>query len=331
MRRITSSACAHIASSRPGLSALFTFQAAASWTGAAGKGAQLHESHSNRASRAASVSRGVKPRRRAHSSAPNSFTSGRTSTASLPSRIATAAPSALTHTSGAGGRGAHKIASANGKPAQRSGPRHRQTKSRPKKLTGSTQSGALGTTTWAIGAAAAQAATWLIIPIAQPATASGHLPSPKGVSAAPSARPGIIRNEEIGAAARLANKPQVETRLKCWMANGPVASPATKLTAMLAAVQLTAPCAQRIGQGTSISFTGRGQISASATRAAVAANDIWKPGSVTASGCSSNTAIAARASACRLIAWRSASTAAKATDAVIAARSAGGGAPDNTR
>jgi hypothetical protein len=40
---------------------------------------------------------------------------------------------------------------------------------------------------------------------------------------------------------------------------------------------------------------------------------------------------AATASVRRLIAWRSKRMAAKATDAVIAARSAGGGAPDTTR
>ena len=123
----------------------------------------------------------------------------------------------------------------------------------------------------------------------------------------------------------------METRLKCWIAKGPVARPATKLTAMLASVQPDAACTARIGQGTEISFTGRGQISASATRAAVAANDIWKPGSVTASGWISSTAIAASASAWRLIAWRSASTARKATEAVIAALSAGGGDPESTR
>ena len=174
-------------------------------------------------------------------------------------------------------------------------------------------------------------ATRFIISMEAPATSSGAWPRPRGVSAAPRANPGIIRKEDIGATTRLEISPQVATLLKCWMANGPVASPATKLTAMLASVQVTAACARRIGQGTSISRTGRGQASARATRAAVAAKDIWNPGSVTASGCNSRTAMAARARACRLIAWRSTRIAQKATPAVIAARSAGGGAPESTR
>lgn len=110
-----------------------------------------------------------------------------------------------------------------------------------------------------------------------------------------------------------------------------MARPATKLTARLARVQVAIACGQRIHQGAEISRTGAGQASARATSAAVAANDIWKPGSVTASGCSRSTPIAASARACRLIACRSARIAANATAAVIAARSAGGGAPDSTR
>ena len=63
----------------------------------------------------------------------------------------------------------------------------------------------------------------------------------------------------------------------------------------------------------------------------MAANDIWKPGVTIASGCSISTIMAATASPCMLIADRSSRMAAKAIDAVIAARSAGAGAPDRTR
>ena len=52
----------------------------------------------------------------------------------------------------------------------------------------------------------------------------------------PTARAGIITNEEIGAVNRLAISPQVATRLKCCMAKGPVASPATRLAPRLAAI-----------------------------------------------------------------------------------------------
>ena len=64
---------------------------------------------------------------------------------------------------------------------------------------------------------------------------------------------------------------------------------------------------------------------------AVAANDIWNPGWVTASGCSSRTVTAASARACKLIARRSTRIAANAMQAVTADRSAGGGAPESTR
>jgi hypothetical protein len=83
--------------------------------------------------------------------------------------------------------------------------------------------------------------------------------------------------------------------------------------------------------GREISRTGLGQASARATSAVVAANDIWKPGAAAASGCSARMINAATARVRRLIAWRSNRMAAKATEAVIAARSAGGGAPDTTR
>ena len=115
------------------------------------------------------------------------------------------------------------------------------------------------------------------------------------------------------------------------MANGPVAMPATKLARIASPTQVPALCTTRIGRGTLISRGRRGQDSASATRAAVAANDIWKPGVTMASGCSSRTAKAATASAFMLMADRSRIMARKATEAVIAARSAGGGAPETTR
>ncbi len=50
-----------------------------------------------------------------------------------------------------------------------------------------------------------------------------------------------------------------------------------------------------------------------------------------ASGCSISTTIAATASACIVMAGRSSRIAANAIDAVIAALSAGAGAPDKTR
>ena len=68
----------------------------------------------------------------------------------------------------------------------------------------------------------------------------------------------------------------------------------------------------------------RGNRSASATSAAVAQKDIWKPGSATATGCSARTIRAAAASDRRLMARRSHRMARKATAAVIAARRAGG-------
>ena len=84
------------------------------------------------------------------------------------------------------------------------------------------------------------------------------------------------------------------------------------LIAAAAANQVAKPCAMRIGHGVLISRTGLGQALASATSAAVAAKDIWKPGWVTASGWSSRTTKAATAKACRLIARRSARIAPKA-------------------
>ncbi len=115
------------------------------------------------------------------------------------------------------------------------------------------------------------------------------------------------------------------------MANGPVADPATKLAAIPARSQVPAPWTMRIGQGVLISRMGLGQISASAISAAVAVKDIWKPGWTTASGSRASTIRAATARACRVMARRSARTATKATDRVIADRMAGGGAPEMTR
>jgi len=100
---------------------------------------------------------------------------------------------------------------------------------------------------------------------------------------------------------------------------------------MAAVSHSTAACGARIHQGVEISRTVRGQASARATSAVVAANDIWKPGAAAASGWSARMISAATARARRLIACRSARMAAKATLAVIAARSAGGGAPEITR
>ncbi len=120
-------------------------------------------------------------------------------------------------------------------------------------------------------------------------------------------------------------------RLKCCMANGPVAAPATRLAITAMPTQAPARCTIRIGHGVEISRGLAGQASARATRAAVAANDIWKPGVTMASGWSSRTAKAATAKACMPIAWRSSRMAMKAIEAVIAARSAGGGWPDTTR
>ena len=135
----------------------------------------------------------------------------------------------------------------------------------------------------------------------------------------------------IGAVARLAGSAYTATRLKCCTAKGVVASPATRLAPSAAPSQATLRWKAKIGQGALISRVRGGQASASATRAAVAAKDIWKPGWATASGCSASTISAATASALRLIARRSSRMARKATVAVTAARIAGAGAPDSTR
>ncbi|MNX95273.1 hypothetical protein D3C86_1275410 [compost metagenome] len=115
------------------------------------------------------------------------------------------------------------------------------------------------------------------------------------------------------------------------MANGPVAMPATRLAVQATSSQLPSRCVATMGQGAEISLIRRGQTSTRATRAAVAANDIWNPGVTMASGCSNRTAKAATANACMVTACRSSRMATKAIDAVIADRSAGGGAPDTTR
>ena len=115
------------------------------------------------------------------------------------------------------------------------------------------------------------------------------------------------------------------------MANGPVAMPATRLAAQAASSQLPNRCTATMGQGAANSRMRRGQTSTRATRAAVAANDIWNPGVTTASGRSNSTTKAAAASARIVTACRSANTARKAMEAVTAARSAGGGDPEITR
>ena len=156
-------------------------------------------------------------------------------------------------------------------------------------------------------------------------------PSPIGSSSAPSAKAGMIRKSDSGAVARLAARPYMAERLKCCMANGPVAAPATRLASTAAPIQPPVRWMARMGQGAEISFGRCGQASTSATSAAVAAKDIWNPGVTMASGWSSRTTKAATARACMVIACRSSSTARKAMEAVTAARSAGGGAPDTIR
>ena len=72
-------------------------------------------------------------------------------------------------------------------------------------------------------------------PIPCPASQRKGAPRPTGSSKAPSARAGMIRKSDSGAVARLASRPYMAVRLKCCMAKGPVASPATRL-AVTAAV-----------------------------------------------------------------------------------------------
>ena len=52
----------------------------------------------------------------------------------------------------------------------------------------------------------------------------------------------MITNEDSGATSRFAGSPHTATRLKCCMAKGAVARPATKLAMTLAASQATAAC-----------------------------------------------------------------------------------------
>src|SRR6187551_2895684 len=111
------------------------------------------------------------------------------------------------------------------------------------------------------------------------------------------------------------------------MANGPVASPTTRLAVQAATIQPPNRWTATIGQGAEISRVRGGQLSTRATRAAVAAKDIWNPGVTMASGWVANTTKAATARPCMVIACRSSRMATKAMAAVIAARSAGGGAP----
>jgi hypothetical protein len=47
----------------------------------------------------------------------------------------------------------------------------------------------------------------------------------------------MIRKSDRGAVARLATSPYMAVRLKCCMANGPVAAPATRLAITAAASQ----------------------------------------------------------------------------------------------
>ena len=63
-------------------------------------------------------------------------------------------------------------------------------------------------------------------------------------------------------------------RLKCCMANGPVARPATTLAATAALIQAPSLCTATMGHGAWISRVRWGQASTSATSAAVAAKDI---------------------------------------------------------
>ncbi len=130
----------------------------------------------------------------------------------------------------------------------------------------------------------------------------------------------------------MAKTPKLAMRLKCWIANGPVAAPATRLTMKSATDPVAGALqeAERPGQADSARGV-RGQTSASATSAAVAQNDISKPGCTTTSGSISRMISAASASERRLIACRSSRIAMNATEAVIAARRAGACAPDSTR
>src|SRR3569832_1054801 len=119
--------------------------------------------------------------------------------------------------------------------------------------------------------------------------------------------------------------------MKWWMAKGPDAMFVFCLFFSTANTQETPFCTMAMGQGVLISLTRRGQISASATRAAVAANDIWKPGCTMDSGRPSRTIPAAKARALKVMALRSSRMAAKAIEAVAQERTAGAGAPETTR
>ena len=196
---------------------------------------------------------------------------------------------------------------------------------------GRTKPGALATVRTAPGRPAVHSPIASITPIPCPATQRNGAPNPSGSSRAPSARNGMMTKSDRGAVARLATSPYMAERLKCCRANGPVAAPATRLAITAIPSQVPARCTNRIGHGAEISRGRTGQASTSATSAAVAANDIWKPGVTMASGWNSRTTKAATASACMVMAWRSSNTARNAIEAVIAARSAGGGCPDTTR
>ena len=140
-----------------------------------------------------------------------------------------------------------------------------------------------------------------------------------------------MTKSDTGAVARLAIRPYMAVRLKCCMANGPVAAPATRLASTAAPTQAPVRWTARMARGAEISRGRRGQASTRATSAAVAAKDIWKPGVTMASGWSNRTTKAATARACMVIACRSSRMARKAMEAVTAARSAGGGEPDRIR
>ena len=235
------------------------------------------------------------------------------------------------HAVGVGARGHSRTAQANGRPSQRIRPCQRHRNSTPRNEIGNTASGALAIVRTAPGSPAVQWPMASIRSTPLPATHRKGPPRPTGSSRAPRASAGIMTKSAIGEVVRLASRPYMAARLKCWTANGPVAAPATRLAVTATVSQCRTDWNAAIGQGTDSSRVRGGHASDRATSAAVAANDIWNPGVTIASGCRISTTIAATASACMVIAGRSSRIAANATEAVTAARCAGAGAPDRTR
>ena len=115
---------------------------------------------------------------------------------------------------------------------------------------------------------------------AQPATNSAGTatPWPTVSSRSATASAGIITTLATKSAVRLAKTPKLAMRLKCWMAKGPVAAPATRLTMKRATSQSRARWGQARYQGRPVGAGRLGQTSARATSEAVAQNDISNPG-----------------------------------------------------